>query len=315
MPNGSYSLRPIYWIHFPKTSSLFATTVLTYACGVDRVPLWRVQNLTTLGPGKQESDCNGMLPRTQCCGHRHSSWFHDPLPWPTSGGLPKYSVVFMVRDPVQRALSAFAYLLKSAHPKCCGLGWGWEEGPSTSSRKAKTAGREGNLSAYLAEVSAAGCQTKMLVGRGCMASKPPSVDEVNRAVGFVRRHAAFVGLADADRYRSSVCLWHARFGGKPVPSERLASQLASQGRPHDVGAAGKFVDRSDQALYAAAVHRFEAEAEAHASDVASCEASLIQMSALTESASLHGKPIVPADNNKLTATPRIQSLHTSSRWG
>tara|TARA_B100000795_G_scaffold126677_1_gene94455 strand:- start:646 stop:855 length:210 start_codon:yes stop_codon:yes gene_type:complete len=59
---------------------------------------------------------------------------------------------------------------------------------------------------------------------------------------------------------------------KPAPSERLASQLASQGRPHDVGAASPFVDHSDQALYAAAVHRFEAEVEAHASDVASCEA-------------------------------------------
>ena len=274
----SSRLRTIYWIHFPKTSSLFATTVLTYACGADRVPLDRVQNLTTLGPGPQESDCGGMLPRTQCCGHRHSSWFHDPLPWPSpGGGLPKYSVVFMVRDPIQRALSAFRYLLKDLHPKCCGRGWGWEEGSATSSRRAKTAARLGNLSAFLAEPSAAGCQTKMLVGRGCMASKPSSKNETTRAVTFVRKHAAFVGLADADRYSASVCLWHARFGGRPLPSERLASQLASQGRQHDVGAARKlFVDRSDQALYAAAVRRFETEVRAHASDVASCEASLLK---------------------------------------
>jgi hypothetical protein len=185
----SSRLRTIYWIHFPKTSSLFATTVLTYACGADRVPLDRVQNLTTLGPGPQESDCGGMLPRTQCCGHRHSSWFHDPLPWPSpGGGLPKYSVVFMVRDPIQRALSAFRYLLKDLHPKCCGRGWGWEEGSATSSRRAKTAARLGNLSAFLAEPSAAGCQTKMLVGRGCMASKPSSKNETTRAVTFVRKH-------------------------------------------------------------------------------------------------------------------------------
>ena len=109
-----------------------------------------------------------------------------------------------------------------------------------------------------------------------MASQPPTVDEVARAVAFATKHAAFVGLADPDRYRSSVCLWHARFGGKPAPSEDLASQLALQGRPHDVGAAGKFVDRSDQALYAAAVYRFEAEVEAHASDVASCVTGLIE---------------------------------------
>ena len=272
----SNRLRTIYWIHFPKTSSLFATTVLTYACGADRVPLDRVQNLTTLGPGPQTSDCGGMLPRTQCCGHRHSSWFHDPLPWPAGGGLPKYSVVFLVRDPIQRALSAFGYLLKGLHPKCCFHGWGWEEGSATSSRRAKTAARLGNLSAFLAEPSAAGCQTKMLVGRGCMASKPPSKNETTRAVAFVRKHAAFVGLADADRYSSSVCLWHALFGGRPLPSERLASQLASQGRPHDVADARKlFVDRSDQALYAAAVRRFETEVHAHASDVAACEATLL----------------------------------------
>ena len=137
----------------------------------------------------------------------------------------------------------------------------------------------GNLSAYLAEPSITGCQTKMLVGRGCMASQPPTVDEVARAVAFATKHAAFVGLADPDRYRSSVCLWHARFGGKPAPSEDLASQLAAQGRPRDVGAAGQFVDRSDQALYAAVVRRFEAEVEAHASDVALCVASLIEVEA------------------------------------
>ena len=267
-------LRQIYWIHFPKTSSLFATTALSYACGAERVPLERVPKLTGRGPGAQESDCGGLLSSTQCCGTKHSPWFHDPLPWPAGGGFPTaQGVVFMVRDPIQRALSAFAYLHQK-EGKCCGPGWGWDTRKTGRKDQARIAAEAGNLSAYLAEPGAAGCQTKMLVGRGCMASEPPSAHEEARAVAFAKTHAAFVGLADAGRYRSSVCLWHARFGGKPVPSEVLATQLATQGRPHNVAAAGKFVDRSDQALYAAAVHRFEAEVKTHASEVSLCEANL-----------------------------------------
>ena len=280
-------LRQIYWIHFPKTSSLFATTALSYACGAERVPLERVPKLTGRGPGAQESDCGGLLSSTQCCGTKHSPWFHDPLPWPAGGGFPTgQGVVFMVRDPIQRALSAFAYLHQK-EGKCCGPGWGWDKGNRSSSRKARTAAVAGNLSAYLAEPGAAGCQTKMLVGRGCMASEPPSAHEEARAVAFAKTHAAFVGLADAGRYRSSVCLWHARFGGKPVPSEVLATQLATQGRPHNVAAAGKFVDRSDQALYAAVVHRFEAEVKTHASEVSLCEANLTPTSNLPAAAVDH----------------------------
>ena len=118
----SLKLHTIYWLHFPKTSSLFATTVLTHACGTDRVPLARVSQLTVSGPGPQRSDCGGLLSQAQCCGNKHSAWFHDPLPWPVGGGFPEgQSVVFMVREPTQRALSAFAYLHKRGS-KCCGPG-------------------------------------------------------------------------------------------------------------------------------------------------------------------------------------------------
>ena len=115
-------LHTIYWLHFPKTSSLFATTVLTHACGMDRVPLARVSQLTVSGPGPQRSDCGGLLSQSQCCGNKHSAWFHDPLLWPVGGGFPEgQSVVFMVREPTQRALSAFTYLHKRGG-KCCGPG-------------------------------------------------------------------------------------------------------------------------------------------------------------------------------------------------
>ena len=72
-----------------------------------------------------------------------------------------------------------------------------------------------------------------------------------------------------------------------MPSEVLATQLATQGRPHNVAAAGKFVDRSDQALYAAVVHRFEAEVKTHASEVSLCEANLTPTSNLPGAAVDH----------------------------
>eukprot|EP00964_Phaeocystis_antarctica_P010730 scaffold5913_cov59-Phaeocystis_antarctica.AAC.1 len=106
----------------------------------------------------------------------------------------------MVRDPIQRALSAFAYLHQK-EGKCCGPGWGWDTRKTGRKDQARIAAEAGNLSAYLAEPGAAGCQTKMLVGRGCMASEPPSAHEEARAVAFAKTHAVFVGLADAGRYR------------------------------------------------------------------------------------------------------------------
>ena len=55
------------------------------------------------------------------------------------------------------------------------------------------------------------------------------------AGGLVIKHAAFFGLADADRYGSSVSLWHARFGGKactlgaPCEPACLAGPAARRG--------------------------------------------------------------------------------------
>lgn len=253
---GTSTLKSIYWLHIPKTSNLFATTALTYACGESVA----TSSLKQSAPPILEDDCQGRLSHKQCCSSapaNHTNWFHDPLPWPEIG-LPNVgNVVMLLREPRQRILSAYFHL-RTTNGKCCGKGWGWTAPSSYSAFRA--AALHANSTTFLALPGASGCQTKMLVGRGCMDSVAVTSQEVDRAVSFIRHTAAFVGIVE--EYNASVCLWHERFGGSIVSSEEVAIQLSSNLHPpYDTSPAsmGGFVDRADEQTYNAGVLRFHLE--------------------------------------------------------
>jgi len=257
---GTSTLESVYWLHIPKTSTLFATTALTYACGESVVPAEATSRLTRSGPPILKHDCQGRLSHKQCCSAApadHTRWFHDPLPWPEVG-LPNVgNVVMLLREPRQRILSAYFYL-RATNGKCCGRVWGWS-GPSSFSAF-RAAALHANSTTFLALPGASGCQTKMLVGRGCMDSVAVTSQEVDRAVSFIRHTAAFVGIVE--EYTASVCLWHERFGGSIVSSEEVAIKLSSSSHPpYDTSPAsmGGFVDRADEQTYNAGVLRFHLE--------------------------------------------------------
>ena len=254
------TLKSIYWLHIPKTSTLFATTALTYACGESVVSAEATSSLTRTGPPILKNDCQGRLSHKQCCSaapSNHTKWFHDPLPWPEVG-LPNVgNVVMLLREPRQRILSAYFYL-RATNGKCCGKGWGWSAPSSYSAFRA--AALHADSTTFLALPGASGCQTKMLVGRGCMDSVAVTSQEVSRAVSFILHTAAFVGIVE--EYNASVCLWHERFGGSIVSSEEVAIQLSSSLHPpYDTSPAsmGGFVDRADEQTYNAGVLRFHLE--------------------------------------------------------
>ena len=81
------------------------------------------------------------------------------------------------------------------------------------------------------------------------------------AVRLVRR-LAFVGLTE--RFDDAVCLFHARFGGRPVPAQFLnvrprVPRNGSESASRDEAALVAAVDPWEAAVYAAARERFEAD--------------------------------------------------------
>lgn len=115
------------------------------------------------------------------------------------------------------------------------------------------------------------CMANMLTGRRCQARGLP---DVPKAVQVVRA-AAFVGLTD--HWLLSICLFHAKFGGR-VFREELANlrpgvlakaQAASQDpryRWYRAKAAAHLADwqpRADTEVYAAALVRFRQELARH----------------------------------------------------
>ena len=72
----------------------------------------------------------------------------------------------------------------------------------------------GSMDATLREKqSLYGCQTKMLIGRGCHEEHTLTRDEIERAKSFVARPEGIAFVGTLERYLESVCLFHAQYGG------------------------------------------------------------------------------------------------------
>ena len=98
------------------------------------------------------------------------------------------------------------------------------------------------------------CQAKMLLGMGCHAPTDRLTRaQIASAAALVRDRLAFVGLSE--RYRESVCLWHATYGGAVWSFEVQGSR--DPGPEHDASVLGaNFTDEADDIVYAAAQERF-----------------------------------------------------------
>lgn len=95
-----------------------------------------------------------------------------------------------------------------------------------------------------------GCQTKMVLGVPCAAPFPLNDSLLHEAQRRVRNDFLFVGLTE--RFDESVCLFHARLGGKrPVASQFLNT------RPRGIGVAS--VRDTDSAPSSVITHAWHTE--------------------------------------------------------
>ena len=111
----------------------------------------------------------------------------------------------------------------------------------------------------------------MLLGGKCaLARHVTTAFPVAAAVANVEK-LAFVGILD--RWRESVCLFHAMYGGAPRDIEFGVAHstrgdgsggLHARPRPYDEALLVGAVDADDEAVYAAAARAFDAQLRHHA---------------------------------------------------
>jgi len=123
-----------------------------------------------------------------------------------------------------------------------------------------------------------GCQTKFVLGLGCHESHELTAEEVELAVHYVSEDAAFVGIME--RYAESVCLFHSMHGGPLYDFELKGLDLERLAEPTEDPWAARFdgddqlatlaTDAADDAVYEAALTRFESLLATHKADVDEC---------------------------------------------
>jgi len=139
--------------------------------------------------------------------------------------------------------------------------------------------------AKLANFSALyGCQTKMLVGRGCHEEYVLTARDILRARTYIASDSVFVGLS-GERYNESICLFHVRFGGPLWDFEVLLPPREASSHPRNLtepSADEVFVDNTatvedftfpddpDVAIYELAERIFDHSLAQHRQQVDDC---------------------------------------------
>ena len=283
----------LQWLHIPKAGSSFGTTLFHFGC--PRIPADAhaddgapIVSLTTRFPRRRRRWCN----KDAFSGNLNG---HEPLRYPTQRGR----TVALFRRPAHRLASECA-ALESEFTRAFGAAAAAPAGAVPTAAGGRTWANasvyshsflreflysHGLTHAAIEELRAAwnthrripigactaldglrGCQTKMVLGVPCAAPFALNASLLAEATRRVRDDFLFVGLTE--RFEASVCLFHARLGGSPVPAQFLNT------RPRGVGIAiGSSSDRValpeaaardewDEALYRAARERFETDVRA-----------------------------------------------------
>ena len=273
-PAANLSAAPsVRWLHIPKCGMTFALSVLNYACGHLHAP-WHYVYMALEGGQSDVRMAHSLDARHARRGHRCDG----RLLMPFAGHLPVQpsdrQLVVMFRRPAQRLISAFH---DNYHA------WGLGGAERNAMKRAHP-----DPASWARYPGIAGCMTKMLAGYDCGDRyAPPQARLLPRALALLRSpRLAFVGLVE--HWAASVCLFHRMLGGgatRPWLAEfrqlghsrnALRESRRAQGQPppslgappapaarhgYNESVLGGWVDREDEAVYAAAVQIFRRNLE------------------------------------------------------
>jgi hypothetical protein len=135
---------------------------------------------------------------------------HIPLP-PNATDEELSHVVGMFRKADQRLASSFGHLSRHGGAGFLGFtGWGFSDHEdadrvSTLAKKGHTPGNDASLRKY------AGCQTNMIMGRGCMTGVVNDPAGIKEALARIDK-VLFAGLQE--EWELSICLFNLKVTGK-----------------------------------------------------------------------------------------------------
>eukprot|EP00045_Choanoeca_perplexa_P022311 m.9085 g.9085 ORF g.9085 m.9085 type:complete len:292 (-) comp9355_c0_seq4:73-948(-) len=242
-------LTKFFYLHIPKAGTSFATCLYHYVCNIsaDAKPSTHHESAHPVSLpmfeksfGKFKNQCN----LTQWLGRR---WGHIPV----SPRADASRMLVMIRDPRRRILSAYHYGLH-----VFGMS---DEARATMTNSVKS------VTDFIRFPGVAGCMTNLLTGHTCASVVTPGRAE--QAIQVLRQ-AAFIGITDD--WDASICLFHAMFGGQPVPVEfhnvRPTATLTARGQPYQHSAHKAISieeDPADWQVYQAALDIFRTRQRAY----------------------------------------------------
>lgn len=259
-----------WWLHAPKTGSSFRNTLLDFPWSDDRDKTWPHGNHQLLSPD--------IATRIHTANVR---------------------VAAMFRKPEDRLLSSYYHMKDLVVPErrvrrrrqvgpvdCCWDDWGWAASVYSPVHTATAAGKppEDVISKFK------GCQTNMVLGRGCMSRYATSPRHVAQAIALVDKFE-FVG--DVAHWNLSICLFNVKATGRRyVLNHQLVNTRPTTSKQRGVRL--NDTDSIDGALYAFAQHRFWYDVRKHGVSDACCpkyDAIERVPSVATEHATCHGRPV------------------------
>ena len=263
---GPKTLEKVRWLHFPRTGSGFAATVLHYACNEALIESDGKFEMKRKQPWTYNSECDEKI--------LGKSNFYKTAPLVYEEN--KFTAT-MFRNPTERFASQLRWM-RSMVRFVVSYGVTEEDVPAllgalnvvpkvktmNSSNPCFFASKKMNSLRSCRYVMAShfpglrGCMTKMVLGKQCSEKYQLSHADLAEAKRIVREELAFVGLTE--KWQDSVRLFHAMHGGTLYSEELYVKTRESPPAIENVRSAlAASYDYFDEELYRTAVETFEAQ--------------------------------------------------------
>lgn len=228
----------IEWLHIPKTGTSFGNTLLLWACpDLDKNKLW----MKASGPGAVPESCKAKFFKQPIGSHATLQNRTDEQ---------SRRIFTFIRSPKTRIASGYHFIMSDV----------WKQISANATEvDICSFARNSTFSTI-----ALGAQVKLIAGEPTVPktlffeftnTKPATIDVIERACTRLNLFA-FVGITDF--WAASICLFHKKFGGDPLPVEQVNVRRGT----YNINGGIEKVDcgdSADEALFDCALARFISE--------------------------------------------------------
>jgi hypothetical protein len=258
----------ITYLHVPQSGSGFATVVAHHVCGSD------IPDDVFVREPKAFFEKWGPTCNASRFGRFESG--HSPLTPTDMGNLG--SVVAMFREPSQRIISGYfndlygCTKLQQKHECIINVNGSFVCEGDLRDENGRFVRNPSTISVFEYGKCMENCTANMLTGRACGTRGPVDVE---RAIEVVDE-LGFVGITE--EWNLSLCLWHARFGGRVLPAELMnvrpgpvTASLTESQKYDEIAMLKHWYPETDGHVVHAAEKRFWNDLDLHGIDRKSCQ--------------------------------------------